>query len=196
MSSNNISQKICSYEKYGFCMKREKCDDFHPTENCIDGNCSIVNCRRRHPQQCRFFGTQKGCRFGSSCKFDHQRQMCLQNELQEMKSKQEKLIHEMTLRDDTIKQMQEKIELLEKNLSNSKKDTSVSDDNGTMTNLSKKTKISISYPHDNDQNIIRDVQEKVSHSSDKTSEKTDVEMTDINDQKDVIKQFCDTAIFI
>ena len=54
MSTKNDGQKVCSYEKFGFCMKREQCEDFHPTENCIDAKCSIVNCKRRHPQPCRF----------------------------------------------------------------------------------------------------------------------------------------------
>ena len=86
MCLKNVSQKVCSYEKFGFCMKREQCEEFHPTENCNDVNCSIVNCRRRHPQPCRFFGTQNGCRFGRACKFDHQKQMYFQSKLEEMQA--------------------------------------------------------------------------------------------------------------
>ena len=69
MSSENI--KVCSYEKFGICNRRATCDLFHPTENCSDVNCSIINCRRRHPQPCKFFGTPQGCSFGSSCKYSH-----------------------------------------------------------------------------------------------------------------------------
>merc|ERR1712126_128581 len=67
----NASQKVCSYEKFGICTRREECDLYHPTENCDDETCNIVNCRRRHPQPCKFFGTPRGCSFGSSCKFAH-----------------------------------------------------------------------------------------------------------------------------
>ena len=119
MSPKNDCQKVCSYEKFGFCMKREECEDFHPTENCVDVKCSIVNCKRRHPQPCRFFGTQNGCRFGSSCKFDHQRQMYFQSELEKMKSeigklkenneKQKILIAESKNKDDIIKILHERL---------------------------------------------------------------------------------------
>ena len=129
MSPENISQKVvCKYENFGFCMKREECENFHPTENCNDDNCSIVNCTKRHPQPCRFFGTQVGCRFGSSCKFDHKRQMCLQSELKEMRSK-------LAIQD-------EKIASLEKKLSSFMKDTIVCDDRiDNLSNLNKKTYI-------------------------------------------------------
>ena len=128
MSPKNDGQKVCSYEKFGFCMKREECEDFHPTENCVDVKCSIVNCKRRHPQPCRFFGTQNGCRFGSSCKFDHQRQMYFQSELEKMQSeigklkenneKQKILIAESKNKDDIIKILHERVFDLEMQLEN------------------------------------------------------------------------------
>ena len=71
LSEVDDGQKVCSYEKFGFCRMREVCDLFHPTENCSDVNCRIVDCRRRHPQPCKFFGSQQGCSFGNSCKFSH-----------------------------------------------------------------------------------------------------------------------------
>ena len=128
MSPKNDVQKVCSYEKFGFCMKREEYEDFHPTENCVDVKCSIVNCKRRHPQPCRFFGTQNGCRFGSSCKFDHQRQMYFQSELEKMQSeigklkenneKQKILIAESKNKDDIIKILHERVFDLEMQLEN------------------------------------------------------------------------------
>ena len=130
MFDKNTKHEICSYEKYGFCMKREQCPNFHPTEKCQDVNCCIVNCRKRHPQQCRFFATQKGCRFGSACKFDHQKPMYFQTELDELKSNQEKMrteLHElksnqknmtqqMKIQDEKVKLLKERISSLEKNL--------------------------------------------------------------------------------
>ena len=108
MSPENISQKVvCKYENFGFCMKREDCENFHPTERCNDDNCNIVSCTKRHPQPCRFFGTQKGCRFGSSCKFDHQRQMCFQSEIKDSEdsnlSKKRKISISHQNDDDQIK---------------------------------------------------------------------------------------------
>jgi len=62
---------VCSYEKFGFCRIRDVCNLFHPTEDCKDVDCKILTCRKRHPQPCKFYGTPKGCSFGSSCKFTH-----------------------------------------------------------------------------------------------------------------------------
>ena len=176
MSSENISQKVvCKYENFGFCMKREECENFHPTENCNDDNCSIVNCTKRHPQPCRFFGTQVGCRFGSSCKFDHKRQMCLQSELKEMRSK-------LAIQD-------EKIASLEKKLSSFMKDTIVCDDRiDNLSNLNKKRRISISHQNGDDQtNTIMDVNYKIN--CDDTNVRTDVEMTETTKTDDIVKQF-------
>ena len=136
MSAEN--QEVCNYEKFGMCKMREHCENYHPVENCKDNNCSIVKCKKRHPQQCRFFATQEGCRFGRSCKFDHHRQMCLQelqsnqdrllNENKHLKSNQDKLIQENRLQNQQIQILNEKIVSLEKNFLTFMKNTLVSDD--------------------------------------------------------------------
>ena len=140
MSDQN--QETCKYEKFGICNMREHCPKFHPIENCIDDNCSTVKCRKRHPQPCRYFGTQIGCRFGSSCKFDHHRQMCHQSKLEELQTKhdmlqakhdrlqsnQERLIQEKKLQDEQMKILNQKIVTLENNVLSFMKDTLVSND--------------------------------------------------------------------
>ena len=112
MCPKNVSQKICSYEKFGFCMKREQCENIHPTENCNDVNCSIVDCRKRHPQPCIFFGTQNGCRFGRACKFDHQKQMYFQSKLEEMQAEIVTLKEQMKLLVTENKDKHEVIKML------------------------------------------------------------------------------------
>ena len=131
-------KEVCSYEKFGICKMRELCENYHPIENCKDNNCSIVKCKKRHPQQCRFFATQEGCKFGKSCKFDHHRQMCLEelqsnqdklmNENKLLKSNQDKLIQEKKLQEQQIQVLHDKIVSLEKNLLSLVRDTLVSDD--------------------------------------------------------------------
>ena len=135
MSSENISQVVCTYEKFGFCKMREHCDNFHPKENCMDENCSIVNCRRRHPQPCRFFGTKNGCRFGSACRFDHRTQMCFKLKLEEM---QNKFTQYKQIQDETVKLLNEKIITLEMNLLEFMKGTLVCDDEVTENDISLK----------------------------------------------------------
>ena len=109
-------QETCKFENYGICTMREQCPNFHPIENCSDDNCNTLKCRKRHPQPCRYFGTQSGCKFGSSCKFDHRRQMFLQSKFKELESNQEKLIKEKKLQDQQILVLNEKIVSLENNL--------------------------------------------------------------------------------
>ena len=185
MSPDKMSQKlICKYENFGFCKKREDCENLHPTENCFVDNCNIINCTKRHPQPCRFFGTQEGCRFGSSCKFDHRRQMCLQSELQEMKNKQ-------AIQEDTIRQLNERITSLETKLSTLGNDTLVSNDSNEMiSQLKKKRKISISYPNDDNQEVIKDVNEMIDDN--KIDIRTDVEMTETcTKDQEMMMQFCE-----
>ena len=68
-----MKDRICIYEKFGFCRNGASCKFTHPTLVCDDQNCNIQECTKRHPQACRFFTTLKYCKFGESCKFLHKR---------------------------------------------------------------------------------------------------------------------------
>ena len=68
-----MKDKICIFEKFGFCRNGASCKFTHPTLVCDDQNCNIQECSKRHPQACRFFTTLKYCKFGESCKFLHKR---------------------------------------------------------------------------------------------------------------------------
>ena len=50
----------------------------------------------------QILGTQNGCRFGSSCKFDHQRQMYFQSELEKMQTEIGKLKKSNDIRVDLL----------------------------------------------------------------------------------------------
>ena len=144
MCPKNVSQKVCSYEKFGFCMKREQCENFHPTENCNDANCSIVNCRKRHPQPCIFFGTQNGCRFGRAFKFDHQKQMYFQTTLEEMQAEISTLKEQMNIlinvnkdKHEVIKILQERLTVLESKDCNNCENRNIATDDISMHEWSK-----------------------------------------------------------
>ena len=66
-----MRDKICIYEKFGFCRNGASCKFTHPTLVCDDQNCNIQECTKRHPQACRFFTSYKYCKYGDSCKFLH-----------------------------------------------------------------------------------------------------------------------------
>ena len=66
-----MKDKICVFEKFGFCRNGSSCKFSHPTLVCDDHNCNIQECSKRHPQACRFFTSYKYCKYGDSCKFLH-----------------------------------------------------------------------------------------------------------------------------
>ena len=68
-----MRDKICVYEKFGFCRNGASCKFTHPTLVCDDEDCNIKECSKRHPQACRFFTNYASCKFGESCKFLHRK---------------------------------------------------------------------------------------------------------------------------
>ena len=68
-----MRDRICVYEKFGFCRNGAGCKFTHPTLVCDDEKCNIKDCTKRHPQACRFFTSYSHCKFGDTCKFLHKR---------------------------------------------------------------------------------------------------------------------------
>ena len=68
-----MRDRICVYEKLGFCRNGAGCKFTHPTLVCDDEKCNIKDCTKRHPQACRFFTSYSHCKFGDTCKFLHKR---------------------------------------------------------------------------------------------------------------------------
>ena len=66
-----MKDRICVYEKFGFCRNGAGCKFTHPTLVCDDEKCNIKECSKRHPQACRFFTSYSHCKFGDTCKFLH-----------------------------------------------------------------------------------------------------------------------------
>ena len=63
---------FCQHNKFGFCKHGEKCWKKHVEEICKNENCDINQCRKRHPQLCRYFSVYKRCKFGQYCAFSHE----------------------------------------------------------------------------------------------------------------------------
>ena len=73
------TKKVCNFEKYGYCKKKEECNDHHPKEVCKKRSCKVSKCLYRHPKPCKFFESGN-CRFKEACKYDHTKNV---NELNE-----------------------------------------------------------------------------------------------------------------
>ena len=63
--------KVCRRNKYGYCKYGETCHFRHEKEICIQNNCNIFDCERRHPKVCKWYLEYGRCKFSSYCKFRH-----------------------------------------------------------------------------------------------------------------------------
>ena len=61
------------YNKFGYCRFGVKCFRKHYSEVCHQLEaCNLTKtCEKRHPKNCRKYHTEKGCRFGSECDYNH-----------------------------------------------------------------------------------------------------------------------------
>ena len=66
-------EKICIFNKFGYCRLMGDCKFFHTEEICQDSLCEVKNCNKRHPSACRFFLHYGTCKFGTNCRYDHDR---------------------------------------------------------------------------------------------------------------------------
>ena len=62
---------ICQHFKFGFCKHGEKCRKQHVEDICKNIECDIIRCRQRHPRLCRYFSVFKRCKFGDYCAYNH-----------------------------------------------------------------------------------------------------------------------------
>ena len=68
------NDKICKFNRFGFCRERQSCLYFHAMKVCEDffnsGVCTQQSCRERHPRRCTYFDSGE-CQWGSQCKYLH-----------------------------------------------------------------------------------------------------------------------------
>ena len=65
-----MKQNVCRYNKYGYCKFCDKCKFKHNNVKCVDENCDVFNCEKRHPVACKYFRNFQKCRF-PNCAFNH-----------------------------------------------------------------------------------------------------------------------------
>ena len=66
-----MTNKICRYNKYGFCQYGDKCHFRHVNVICESKTCSVFDCEKRHPVICKFYANFKMCKF-SPCAYKHE----------------------------------------------------------------------------------------------------------------------------
>ena len=112
-----MKDRICVYEKFGFCRNGASCKFTHPTLVCDDEKCSIKDCSKRHPQACRFFTNYSYCKFGDSCKFLHKGKPddTSNEEYKTLKEKYDNLIKDHNEMEEKYSKLQSRVSTLEAN---------------------------------------------------------------------------------
>ena len=61
----------CYKNKFGFCKYGNICRYKHANDECLEDNCNINICEKRHPKKCFYFKTFRKCKFGDYYRFSH-----------------------------------------------------------------------------------------------------------------------------
>ena len=113
-----MRDRICVYEKFGFCRNGAGCKFNHPTLVCDDEKCNIKDCSKRHPQACRFFTNYSHCKFGDTCKFLHKRKpvdTISNEEYKTLKEKYDILMRNHNEMKENYSKLQSRVSTLESN---------------------------------------------------------------------------------
>ena len=63
--------RMCRFQKFGFCKFGSKCYFRHSEEICHNVDCGIKTCFKRHPSPCKFFFLTQKCKFKENCSYSH-----------------------------------------------------------------------------------------------------------------------------
>ena len=120
LASSN-EQKICLYFRVGYCKYRNHCKHFHPSENCVEGECSGKNCTKRHRKPCRYSET---CTRMSSCEFLHEEKIKRSIDTFCLEIDQIKCLTELiNSKDAQIFQLSKKIDVMESSINKIKEES-------------------------------------------------------------------------
>ena len=66
-----MSGNVCKYFQFGYYKLDNRCVDVHIEEKCEVEQCTDLNCKLRHPRDCRYMKYLGFCKFGVVCAFKH-----------------------------------------------------------------------------------------------------------------------------
>ena len=64
-------KSFCSHHMVGHCKFGATCRYEHVRETCMENNCDLEGCHKRHPRECLFYRTFRKYKFGSFCSYKH-----------------------------------------------------------------------------------------------------------------------------
>ena len=96
-----MAVELCKFNQNGFCKFGDQCRKRHFNEICRNSDCKDQSCTFRHPQICRYFISNRSCKFLDRCAYLHKDSEeriqieNLQNKLAATEAKVFKLEHEI-----------------------------------------------------------------------------------------------------
>ena len=108
-----MEHEVCHYNQTGFCKFRQHCRKEHENRICQQNHdFKSTGCSLRHPKVCRSFERDGTCKFKEVCAYKHQISQNAEMHAQDVRNLQQEMSQMISM----IKQMEDKIEFLEKSL--------------------------------------------------------------------------------
>ena len=112
-----MAEKVCPFNKFGFCKYGGKCYMTHINRICENYNCDQSECEYRHPKVCKYFEMFKRCKFTSFCKFSHKTNNSVQEDTTHiLNDKVDTIEKEARALENIMKDLKIKLELVENEL--------------------------------------------------------------------------------
>ena len=133
-----MEEKVCMYQKYGFCKYKETCSKRHLEQECKDlNNCKIKKiCNKRHPKVCTRYVLEGNCFFGEKCEYLHKENYTsydqiktnervdkLEQGVKDKVSEEKKMLYAIKELEKVLKAMTRKVSHLEEEVVKMKKDS-------------------------------------------------------------------------
>ena len=79
-------------------MYGETCRYRHINVTCVDKNCNVFQCEKRHPRICNFFTDFGQCKFTTFCRYKHEKKKDAFENYEKIKELEKKLMKKRILK--------------------------------------------------------------------------------------------------
>ena len=187
------AQKVCLFNRFGYCRYQDVCRKLHVDELCEYSSCEFSKCILRHPKECKWYRKYKRCKF-NPCKYSHK------DEIGELKvdsqkafkkiSNIEKILEERDILENKIKEFEIKIDALGKEIEKLEitvveKDAALMEE---VTQIDANTDILRRLEELEKTNLVKDAQIKFIMDRVKNLDVKVIEHNDVQENVDVRKQ--------
>ena len=111
-------QPVCKHFQSGFCKFGDRCRKSHLNEICENPQCDQKTCILRHPKSCKYFSAFSTCKFGDNCAYKHVSSsqpefVKINSEINNLKATLENVLKSLSMKENEIKTLQEKVKAIE-----------------------------------------------------------------------------------